>query len=231
MNPVKPVFRILEQTHQPTMLELLNNYTPFQLLVMTMLSARTKDTTTIPIVKEMFKNYPHPKDYVNLPVEKIEQLIYRVGFHRVKAKHLKQLSRIIQTKYQGKVPETFEELILLPGIGRKTANCILNYAFNKSTIAVDIHVHRIANRLGWIDTKTPEETEQELQRTVPREEWINANKLLVGHGQTICSPIKPKCDECAIKRYCNYGLRGKIDLLPNHKWWGFLAQQLFKFSL
>ena len=202
---IKPIFRILEKTHPPTMLELLGTYSPFQMLVMTMLSARTKDSTTIPIVREMFKQYPKPENYVNLPSEKIEQLIYRVGFHRVKAKHLKQLSEIIITKYQGKVPDTFEEIISLPGIGRKTANCILNYAFNKPAIAVDIHVHRIANRLGWVNTKTPEETEQELQQIIPRAEWINVNKLLVGHGQTVCSPIKPRCNQCSIKKHCNYG--------------------------
>lgn len=205
MKKVTEIFRILEKKHQPTMLELLGNYTPFQMLIMTLLSARTKDSTTIPIVKEMFKKYPFPEDYVNLSAKELEKILYPIGFFRVKAKNVKKLSEIIVNNYHGRVPDTFEELISLPGVGRKTANCILNYAFHKQAIAVDIHVHRISNRLGWVKTKTPEKTEQELMKAVPYDEWINVNKLLVGHGQTICIPIKPKCQICSVKKYCDYG--------------------------
>jgi len=205
MDNITTVFRILEKTHQPTMLELLGHYTPFQILIMTLLSSRTKDSTTIPIVKEMFKKYSYPEDFVKLEVKELEKILYRIGFFRTKAKNVKKLSEIIISRYDGIVPDTLEELISLPGIGRKTANCILSYVFNKPAIAVDIHVHRIANRLGWIDTKTAEQTEQELQRIIPKKEWINVNKLLVGHGQTICAPIKPKCRQCPIREYCNYG--------------------------
>lgn len=204
MYQVKPIFRILEKNHQPTMLELLSNYTPFQMLVTTLLSARTKDSTTIPIVKEMFKKYPSPEDYINLNTEILEKILYKIGFFRVKAKNVKKLSEIIVDKFQGKVPNNFEELASLPGVGRKTANCILNYAFHKPAIAVDIHVHRISNRLGWIRTKTPEETEQKLMKIIPKNEWINVNKLLVSHGQTICAPVKPECTICPIKEYCDY---------------------------
>lgn len=202
MQPIK-IFSILEKTHPITMLELIKDYTPFQKLVATLLSSRTKDSTTIPIVKEMFKQYPNPKDYLNLDVQKIEKMIYRIGFYRVKAKHIKKLCEILVEK--GKVPDTLEGLMSLPGVGRKTANCMLNYAFGKAAIGVDVHVHRISNRLGWVKTKTPEETEKELMKIIPKEQWINVNKLFVGHGQTICKPINPSCKECSIVEYCEFG--------------------------
>ncbi|HLC52531.1 MAG TPA: endonuclease III [Candidatus Nanoarchaeia archaeon] len=201
---IKRIFRTLEKVHQPTMLELLGNYKPFQLLVMTSLSARSKDSTVIPIVKEMFAKYPNPEDFVKINIKELEKIIFKIGFYRTKSKHIKELSKIIISQYHGKIPEAFEDLISLPGVGRKTANCILNYAFRKPAIAVDVHVHRISNRLGWIKTKTPEETEEALKKIVPKEEWINVNKLLVGHGQTICSPIKPNCPKCSINSYCDY---------------------------
>lgn len=202
---VKPVFRLLEKTHPLTMLEELGHYTPFQMVVMTLLSARTKDSTTIPIVKIMFAKYPKPEDYLDLKQEEIEEMIYGVGFFRVKAKHVKELCKMVVEKYNGKIPDTLEGLTSLPGVGRKTANCILNYAFFKPAVAVDIHVHRIANRLGWITTKTPEKTEFALMEVVSKNEWINVNKLLVGHGQTICKPIGPLCGRCNVKKYCEYG--------------------------
>jgi endonuclease-3 len=205
MSNHKTVFPILEKTHQPTMLELLGNYTPFQMLVMTMLSARAKDSTVIPIVKEMFTKYPNPKDYVEIDVEKIEKMIYRIGFFRAKAKNLQNISKILIERFNNKVPYTFEELTSLPGVGRKTANCILAYTFKKPAIAVDIHVHRISNRLGWVDTKKPEETEEELKKIISKDQWIDVNRLLVGHGQTICSPIKPKCHKCPVLKFCKYG--------------------------
>ncbi len=199
------VFFILEKTHQPTMLEILGDYTPFQMLVMTMLSARAKDSTTIPIVKEMFAKYPSPKNYVEMDVKKIEKMIYKIGFFRAKAKNLKNISKILIKKFNNKVPDTFEELTSLPGVGRKTANCILAYTFKKPAIAVDIHVHRISNRLGWVKTKKPEDTEEELKKIIPKNQWINVNRLIVGHGQTICSPINPKCQKCPVSNYCKYG--------------------------
>jgi len=186
------------------MLEKLNHYTPFQLLVMTLLSARAKDATTIPIVIEMFKKYPNPEDYINLDLKTIEKEIFKIGFYRVKAKYVQNLSRMLLEKFNGVVPDTLEELTSLPGVGRKTANCILAYVFKKPAIAVDIHVHRISNRLGWVNTKNESETEQELMKLVPKDEWINVNSMLVGHGQTICAPIKPRCNECPIIQYCKF---------------------------
>lgn len=187
------------------MLEELGNYTPFQMLVMTLLSSRTKDTTTIPLVKKLFVKYPNPQDFIKIPHNILEQHLYGIGFYKVKAKHVKELSRILIEKYNSIVPNTLEELITLPGVGRKTANCILAYTFKKPAIAVDVHVHRISNRLGWINTKTPAETEEQLKQITPQELWRNVNKLFVSHGQTICLPINPKCTLCPILQYCKFG--------------------------
>jgi len=202
---IKTVFTLLEKTHPQTMLEQMAGSSSFQMLMATLLSARTKDLTVIPIVKDLFKKYPTPKDFLKISVTELEKKFYKIGFFRVKSKNVKKLAEILVKEYNGKVPNTLEELTSLPGVGRKTANCMLNYAFNKPAIAVDIHVHRISNRLGWIDTKTPEKSEEALEKVIPKDEWINVNKLFVGHGQTICAPINPRCNVCQVKKYCKYG--------------------------
>src|SRR3989344_1909412 len=153
---IKKVFSLLEKDHPLTMLEELGHYTPFQMLVMTLLSSRTKDSTTIPIVKKLFAKYPQPEDLVEIDLKELEQELYGIGFYRIKAKNVQKLSSIIIEKYSKKVPDSFEELASLPGVGRKTANCVLAYTFKKPAIAVDIHVHRISNRLGWVKTTIPE---------------------------------------------------------------------------
>ena len=205
IKDIKKVFSLLEKDHPLTMLEELGHYTPFQMLVMTLLSSRTRDSTTIPIVKRLFAKYPDPQDFVKMDTKELEEWLYGVGFYKVKAQHVKELSKIIIEKYRGKVPDTFEELTSLPGVGRKTANCVLAYTFKKPAIAVDIHVHRISNRLGWVKTTIPEETEEALQKLIPKDLWVEVNRLFVGHGQTICVPIKPKCTICPILKYCNFG--------------------------
>ena len=199
------VLSLLEPTHQPTMLEQLKEYTPFQLLIATVLSARTRDSTTIPIVKKLFEKYPTPAHLAEANVKQLEQELYGIGFYHVKAKYVKELSRIVVEKYGEKIPDTLEGLTSLPGVGRKTANCVLSYAFHQPAIAVDIHVHRISNRLGWVKTATPEETEEALTKIVPQELWSEVNRLLVDHGQRICLPRKPKCGSCAVREYCEYG--------------------------
>ncbi len=206
---IKTVFSLLEKDHPLTMLEELGHYTPFQMLVMTLLSSRTKDLTTIPIVKRLFAKYPKPEDFVRIKATELEKWLYGVGFYKVKARNVQKLSKIILEKYRGKVPDTFEELTALPGVGRKTANCVLAYTFKKPAIAVDTHVHRVSNRLGWVKTKTPEETEEALKKIVPGDLWIEVNRLFVGHGQTICVPINPKCNICQIRKYCEYGMNRK----------------------
>ncbi len=205
IQEISTVFSLLELDHPKTMLEQFSHYSAFKMLVMTMLSARAKDSTTIPIVVEMYKKYSTPKDFVKIDLKKLEKMIYKIGFFRAKAKNVKGLSKIILEQYGGKVPDNLDELISLPGVGRKTANCLLSYKFNQPAIAVDIHVHRISNRLGWVKTVSPEKTEMALQKLVPKKEWINVNRLLVGHGQTICAPRKPKCGVCRIRPYCKFG--------------------------
>lgn len=199
------ILQILEQSHQPTMLELLKDYTPFQLLIATLLSARSKDTTVIPIAQQLFQKYPEPKDFINIPQNELEHQIYKIGFYRNKAKNIKALSKILTEKYNSQVPNTLENLTALPGVGRKTANCLLAYVFKQPAIAVDIHVQRISNRLSWINTKTPEQTELKLQTLIPKQHWIDINRLFVSHGQTICKPVNPICNNCSILNYCAYG--------------------------
>lgn len=205
INEIKTVFSLLESIHPQTMLEELGSYPHHQMLIMTLLSARSKDSTVIPIVKDFFKRHPSVQEIAELSTEYLEKIFYKIGFYRVKARNVKELCQILINKFNGKVPNTLEELTSLPGVGRKTANCMLNYAFKKPAVAVDIHVHRISNRLGWISTKNEKESELALMKVVPKEEWINVNRLLVGHGQTICSPINPRCEKCPIKKDCKYG--------------------------
>lgn len=204
VNELVKVFFILERSHQPTMLEQFSKYNVFQQLIATLLSSRTKDTTTIPIAKKLFVRYKTPQDFLNAKQEILEKELYGIGFYRVKAENIRKLSKILLEKSDGKVPKSFEELTSLPGVGRKTANCLLSYAFRVPAIAVDIHVHRISNRLGWVKTNTLEETEKKLMKILPRELWSKVNMLFVDHGQRVCLPRKPKCGECLIRKYCQY---------------------------
>lgn len=204
MNKYKNIFEILEKEHQPTMLEQFSGYNHFQLLIATLLSARTKDTTTIPIARKLFKRCSAPEDFLQMKAKELEKELYGIGFYRVKARNIKLLCSKLIAEFKDKVPSEFEELVTLPGVGRKTANCLLNYAFGKEAIAVDVHVHRISNRLGWVKTNKEEETEIELRKVLPKESWSKVNMLLVGHGQRICLPVKPKCNLCKIKERCGF---------------------------
>lgn len=206
---VAKIFLILEPGHDSTMLEQLKNYTPFQQLIATLLSSRTKDSTTIPIVTKLFLKYKTPADFLKIK----EEELYGIGFYRVKAKNIVRLSKIIIDEHGGKVPCTFEQLTSLPGVGRKTANCVLSYTFHQPAIAVDVHVHRISNRLGWVKTKAPERTEEGLKKLIPKKDWSKVNQLFVSHGQKICLPRNPRCRQCLINNYCAYIL--KVSLLPS----------------
>ena len=140
----------------------------------------------------------------------MENELYGIGFYKVKAKNIKKLSQQLIDDFNREVPSTLEGMTSLPGVGRKTANCMLNYAFGIPAIAVDIHVHRISNRLGWIKTNKPEESEFVLMKVLPHDLWTKINKLLVNHGQTVCKPINPRCKECKISKYCKYYKKNKI---------------------
>ena len=176
----------------------------FSILIGTILSARTKDETTTKAVKILFSKYKNIKELANAKTKDVEKIIKSIGFYHVKSKRIIEVAKIIDSKYKGKVPDSLEKLVELPGVGRKTANCVLVYAFDKPAIPVDIHVHRISNRLGLVDTKTPEETEQELMRKIPKKYWIEINDTFVMYGQNICKPRSPMCNVCKIKRYCKY---------------------------
>jgi endonuclease-3 len=178
------------------------NQDPFKILISTILSARTKDLNTKEATDQLFSKYNTPQLIANADIEELEQLIYKTGFYKVKAIRIKQVSKILIEEHGGKVPENFNDLIQLPGVGPKTANCVLVYAFKVPAIPVDTHVHRISNRLGWVKTKTPEETEKKLRDNIPKALWININRLFVRFGQEICLPVKPKCVVCPINDDC-----------------------------
>ena len=177
---------------------------PFSILIGTILSARTKDETTTKAVKALFLKYKNPEDLANAKIKDVEKIIRSIGFFHVKSKRIVEVAKIIHKKYKDKVPEDLDTLVQLPGVGRKTANCVLVYAFEKPAIPVDIHVHRISNRLGLVDTKNPEETEQELMKKIDKKYWIDINDTFVMYGQNICKPISPMCDVCKIKKSCKY---------------------------
>ena len=176
---------------------------PFKVLVTTILSARTKDQTTKDVAKRLFETIDKADDFDQLSVEEIEKLIYPAGFYRNKAKALKKLPQVLNEKFAGKIPDEIDELTQLPGVGRKTANLVRAIAFKKPAICVDIHVHRICNRLGYVKTQTPFETEMTLREILPPDYWITFNSYLVAYGQNHCSPRNPHCDTCVIYSECN----------------------------
>ncbi|MBR1870340.1 MAG: endonuclease III [Kiritimatiellae bacterium] len=175
---------------------------PFCVLVGTILSARTKDACTAGAVKRLFAVATTPCELEKIPVEELEKLIYPVGFYREKARHLHALPGVLREKFGGVLPKTVEELCELPGVGRKTANLTVAVGFDLPAVCVDVHVHRISNRLGLVSTKTPLETEMALRKILPVKYWKTWNSHLVSFGQRRCSPRNPKCTACPIARYC-----------------------------
>ena len=174
----------------------------FQCLVGTVLSARTRDENTAKATNALFRKYGTPKKLAAAPTKAIEKLIRPTGFYRTKARHVKKLAQTLLRDYGGRVPQTMEDLMRLPGVGRKVAGCVLVYAFRKPAIPVDVHVHRLSNRLRWAETKTPEQTEQKLMRLIPKSEWIDVNNLLVLHGQNVCFSRNPNCAGCVLNGVC-----------------------------
>ncbi|MCL2411653.1 MAG: endonuclease III [Treponema sp.] len=175
---------------------------PWAVLVSTILSLRTKDEVTIVASKRILKEAGSPELLLLMKEKEIEKLIYPVGFYRNKAASLKKIAQILLDQYNGKVPHTMEDLLSLPGVGRKTANLVLVEAFDKDALCVDIHVHRITNRLGWLKSKNPDETEMILRELMPVKYWKRINYLLVLYGQNLCRPVSPYCSKCVIKQHC-----------------------------
>ena len=197
------------KAHQAPIIELIESQTsdPFCVLVGTILSARTKDACTAGAVRRLFaamrgQGSLSPESLEHLSVEEVEKLIYPVGFYRDKARHLKALPSAIREKFGGVLPKTVEELCELPGVGRKTANLTVAVGFGLPAICVDVHVHRISNRLGLVKTKTPFETEMALRGLLPVKYWKTWNSHLVSFGQTRCGPVRPHCEGCPIRRFC-----------------------------
>ncbi|KAG0511214.1 MAG: endonuclease III [Nitrosopumilaceae archaeon] len=199
MNSVNPPrMTALKQLHEA------ETGGPFSILIGTILSARTKDENTTKVVKRLFKEYKSAKALAKAKVNDVEKIIKSIGFYHVKTKRIIKVASLITTQYKGKVPNDFEELLKLPGVGRKTANCVLVYGFEKPAIPVDTHVHRISNRLGLVKTKSPEDTEFELMKKIPKKYWLEINDTFVMYGQNICKPISPLCNVCKIKKMCKY---------------------------
>ena len=180
-----------------------SNRDPFLILISCLLSLRTKDKTTREASDRLFALAHTPTSILKLPLNKIEQAIYPVGFYRTKAKSIHQICHQLIDEYGGRVPDSIDELVTLPGVGRKTANLVVTVGFQKPGICVDVHVHRISNRWGYIKTKTPEESEQALRRKLPKEYWITYNDLLVPYGQNLCFPVSPLCSRCTLSGLCD----------------------------
>ena len=202
---IRHIIRILKKEIRQWPVPALGHYTdsPFTVLISCILSLRTKDQTTTAASERLFEVAATPEALVEIPASDIEQYIYPVSFYRVKARTIREISAQLLERFEGRVPDRLDDLLSLPGVGRKTANIVVTLAFGKPGIAVDIHVHRISNRLGYVSTKTPDETEMALRAKLPRRYWLVLNDLLVAFGQNLCKPVSPHCSICAIRRYCD----------------------------
>jgi endonuclease-3 len=186
----------------PAVTELSRTEDPFLVLISTLLSLRTRDAVTAAASERLFAAARTPRTLGRLSAKRIERLIYPVCFYRVKARTIRKACADLLGRFGGRVPDTLSELLTLPGVGRKTANLVVTLGYGKPGICVDTHVHRISNRLGYVRTKTPDETETALRSKLPRRYWITYNDLLVAYGQNLCQPLSPWCSRCALKPYC-----------------------------
>lgn len=206
MKRISSVVKLLQEAKQPQsdFVKLMDNFKdPYLVLIACILSLRTNDRTTYPATLRMLELAITPQEMMVVNEEKLAEAIYPVGFYKNKAGQIIELSKQIVEKYDGKVPDSIDELCKFRGVGRKTANLVMTLGFGVPAICVDVHVHRIFNRLGYIKTKNPEETEFVLREKLPQEFWIPINTLLVTHGQNVCKPIKPQCDKCPVAEFCD----------------------------
>lgn len=203
---MKELLKVTKSMPMPvvTEIKLVTNRNAYKILISTMLSLRTKDSTTRDASMRLFEKAGNPKDMLKLSEEEIAKLIYPVGFYRVKAKNILEVSQTIIDDYNGKVPDEIDELLKLRGVGRKVANLVVTEAFDKYGICVDTHVHRISNRFGYVSTKKPEQTEFALRKKLPKKYWRVYNDTLVIYGQNLCKPINPLCNQCSVSKYCDY---------------------------
>lgn len=195
--------KLLNSQSKKTMLGRLGQkYDPFKVLISTILSARAKDEVTEVVAADLFRKYPTAERLAKAKRKDVVRIIRQIGFYNNKSRNIIKASRMLVKKFGGKVPQELDKLLELPGVGRKVANCVLVYAFGRPALPVDTHVHRVANRLGWVKTKSPDRTELALERIVPRKHWLVVNEAFVSHGKSICVPISPFCSKCPIIKYC-----------------------------
>ena len=207
MINIDKIVENLQKANQPrsefvNLMEEFRN--PYLVLIACILSLRTNDKTTYPATLRMLELAKTPQEMMNISEDDLANAIYPVGFYKNKAKQIIELSKTIVEKLNGKVPDTIENLTKFNGVGRKTANLVLAKGFGIPAICVDVHVHRIFNRIGYVTTKTPDETEFALREKLPQKYWLDINTLMVTHGQNVCKPTKPKCDECPIREFCEF---------------------------
>lgn len=211
-RPPREIVRVLQKLSRQqgkTMLARLGRGQPFRTLVATILSARVRDEVTETVVPEVMRRWPDPKSLARARPREVERVIRRIGLYRVKSRRLVEVARRLVSEHGGRVPNDLDQLVKLPGVGRKTAGCVVVYAFGGTALPVDTHVHRISNRLGWVKTKDPAATERALLEIVPEKWQARVNDLLVHHGKTICKPIKPDCADCPVSSDCRYARGGK----------------------
>ena len=178
---------------------------PYKVLVATVISARTREEQTTAVSERVFARYPDARALAQADERELYDLLEGSQYRETKAPRLIAMAGILVEKYEGKVPDSVEALLELPGVGRKTANCVLIYAFEKPALCVDIHMHRISNRLGWVHTKTPDQTEKALEKVMPKDCWAGSNRLFLQHGRAICTPGVPRCSVCPVRESCAYG--------------------------
>jgi len=194
------VMEALRSMHGPTMLERREN--PYDVLVATILSQRTRDETTEWVFRDVKARWPDASSLAAADEDELDAVIHSIGFHRAKARGLIAATQALEDRHGGEVPRSMDDLLELPMVGRKTANCVLVYGFAEPAIPVDTHVHRISNRLGWVETRHPEETERALTELLPREHWLEINQMMVRHGKRVCHPQRPRCGECQVTPHC-----------------------------
>lgn len=204
MSKTDRIIKIVEELNNVFEIRVFLDHDPYRVLVRTILSQRTRDENTDQATNNLFSKYKDIYAVVEAPTDDIQELIKPAGFYRVKAGRIQEVSQILIDEYGGEVPANLEELVKLPGVGRKTANCVLVFAFELPAIPVDTHVHRISNRMGLVNTKTPDETEIELSKIAPKDLWIKLNDLMVQFGQNICKPTSPQCEVCPVNYLCDY---------------------------
>lgn len=202
INSIMKIFGNYFPVSKTTLNKMRKNPNAFKILISCLLSLRTQDKNTEIASGRLFAVANTPKEILKIPMNKLEKLIFSSGHYRKKARTLKHVSKVLLERFDGKVPKTREELMSIKGIGPKTANIVLAFAFGKKVLPIDTHCHRIPNRLGWIKTKTPEKTEIELNKILPKKYWEEFNSIFVQFGKTICVPISPKCSICPVSKYC-----------------------------